>query len=264
MERDFLGLRGHTLCLIALGCTGAAAVGLWLDAENFLVGLLVSVISLVIAGIAAAFVFDRLAEERSEGRRLEKWSKVRTATLAAIWEQTRRMMEPIRELSPRHAAFAVTYETALSHMDQVHDWICAQAKRLDQDAADGVETYEKDKTMMAALHSSVFEHYVYIREVLMPRVLELADDAHLTELLIALDAAERQWSGCVFIAGPGETAGDWHRFPETTWNAVADFYRAATEVVRQISKDLPDPRPLTIVWVDVGGRHIARAWTVYE
>lgn len=259
-----LGLSGPILALVTLSCVGIAAIGLWLDAKDFFVGLLVSVVSLVVAGLAATFVFDRLTERQSERRRSAKWLGVRTGTLTAIWEQTRRMMEPIRELSPEHDSFSIDYEGSMRLMDDVHGWVCAQAKPLDKSLADGRDRYEKFKSEMMALHDSVFKEFVYVRDVLMARVLELANDPGLTELLIALDATERQWSGCVSIAGPGETELSWANFPITVWNAVAAFYLAAINVVKYISDELPEPRPLRLVLVEVGDRTVARAWTMYE
>jgi hypothetical protein len=52
---------------LLLGLTGlvASVAGVLLDADSFLIGLLGGITSLVVTILAAVFVFDRLAEERS-------------------------------------------------------------------------------------------------------------------------------------------------------------------------------------------------------
>jgi hypothetical protein len=262
-SHHILGLGAKAVLILVAACAAATAGGLLIDATGFLIALLASVPALILAGLAAVYLFDRVTEQRSEARQLNQWKSVRVATLAAIWEQTRRMTEPIRERSP-HNTFAVDYEKVLELMDEVHAWIGTQAVRLADD--DGTK-YESTKADLRALHGDVFKEYCYLRDLLIPRVLEFAADSELLELLLSLEAAERQWSGCVYIAGPGETETSWASFPESAWEATAAFYKGAIDVVRYISahEDRPDlVNGLRLVLVDVNGRTISRSWTLYE
>lgn len=260
------GLRGYLLVPLALVGIAAFVTGLLLDSENFLVGVLGSVVSLATATIAAVLVFDNLAEQQSERRRMRKWNSVRVATLTAIWEQVRRMTAPIAERSPKYDTFAVAYASSLELMDGISEWIPTQAVPLDKAATDGLQKYEGRKADMVALHGDVFREYVYLREVLTPRVLELADDARLTELLIDLDAMERHWSGCALLAGPGETQSGWEDFPVNVWTAIGDFYAAAVEVLRYVASipNLPPPQGLEVVFVSAGERRYVRSRTIHK
>lgn len=119
---------------------------------------------------------------------------------------------------------------------------------------------------MVALHKDVFREYAYVRDVLTPRVLELANDTRLTELLFNLDAAERQWSDCVYLAGPGQTQGTWQSFPVDAWEVVGDFHEAATTVAAHLAAipDLPDPQALEILYVNDGEREYFRSRALPE
>jgi hypothetical protein len=183
-----------------------------------------------------------------------KWGMVRVATLSAIWEQLQRMTAPIAARAPENK-YAVAYEASIKLMDEVSEWIQTQVLPAATDDGDLGE-YEEQKADMSALHRDVARDYVYVRDVLTPRVLELANDARLTELLFALDAAERRWSDFVALAGPGETQSGWPRFALDAWTAVGDFYSSATRVARYVAAtpDLPDPSGLEIVRVTDGDR----------
>jgi hypothetical protein len=259
-------VRRNPLAAVAIVGLASAGAGFALDVRGFAVGLLASIAALAMTVLTATFFFDELAEKQAAARRRDKWNIVRVATLTAIWEQVRRMTLPIAMRSPTADTFAVAYKTALELMDGVSSWIPTEATPLDEDAADGLATYEEYKASMTRLYEDVAREYVYIRDVLTPRVLDLADDVELTRLLFDLDDAERQWSAIVFTAGKGETQGSWATFPVDTWKAVADFHQAAVEVARHVASapDLPQPRTIQLVSVAVGGRWSFRSRTLRE
>jgi hypothetical protein len=81
------------------------------------------------------------------------------------------------------------------------------------------------------LYDEVRDNLVMIRDVLTPRVLDLADDPALANLLLELEAAERQWRHMLWVI-----EHDWESRSQYAWRAVADVYRAAAEVTAHLAR----------------------------
>ncbi|HEX3783223.1 MAG TPA: hypothetical protein VHX38_26445 [Pseudonocardiaceae bacterium] len=242
----------------------SVGAGLAIDPENFAVGILASLAALALTVLTATLIFDELAEQRAAARKREKWDIIRIATLAAIWDQIRRITLPIAERSPDGEYFSVDYKNTLKIMGEVSSWIPTQAVPLDRDDPEGVAQYEACKNLIARLYRDVARECVYLRDVLTPRVLDLADDVDAVEPLYTLDDMERQWSSVVFSAGPGEIENAWQAFPEAAWTAVSDFYGAAIDVARWVAgePDMPTPRTLQLILVKIDGEWVHRCRTI--
>lgn len=260
-ERVLRSIQSRPITTVLIVGVLSLGVGLAIDVPNFFVGLLASIAALALTIWTATFIFDEFAEKQATMRRRKKWDVVRVATLAALWDQIRRLTLPITERCPEGAYFSVSYDRTLKIMDGVLQWIPTQAVSFDRTDTKGVVKYEECKADIARMYGEVAREYVYIRDVLTPRVFDLADDVDLTGLLFALDDMERQWSSVVFTAGPGETENAWQEFPVTAWNAVCDFYRAAIGIAQKVASapDILPSRGLELVPVNINGEWVHRS-----
>lgn len=236
--------------LIGLAVIGlfAAAAGFAIDATSFGLHLLAELVAFAVTVVAAILVLDRFAERQSEQRRQTRWTGVRKATLVGIWDQLQRVFRPIQILSPDPNFFALDYEVVIGTWDKISEWTNTRAIR--SDSTDQAE-FDRHRSEMSELHDAVTEQYRYIRDVLAPRVLELADDITLVELLHEFDRAERRWSRAVDVAGQSAFQ-HWPDYAVWTWGQLHVFCESAVKVARHIARDLPPSGTLLLVWAADG------------
>jgi hypothetical protein len=235
--------RTATMLLVLAGITLVAiTLGLWLDSKDFALNLLAGVAGLGVAVIAGVLLFERLAREAAyqeqqvrlaaqEQQQREKWEGVRIATLTALWDQLRRVTRPIMILSPNYT-IAAAYPAAIEVMKDVLAWVNDQA-------ADPLsEDWPSFRSKLLSLEQNLHREYLPIRDILIPRVLEYADDADLVERLFVLDAKERRFEEWVFVTASGTKKPTATSYPSDVWRRMQAFLAAAIEVAVYIQ-----PRP---------------------
>jgi hypothetical protein len=85
-----------------------------------------------------------------------------------------------------------------------------------------------------SLYNEITTELATLRDVLTPRVLDLADDPRLTELLFEVERSERHWRHMLWVI-----ENDWEDRPKFAWDAVAGVFDAASAVARHIFETYP-------------------------
>lgn len=265
------GLDPLILASLVFMSLGVTVLGLFLDARDFLIALCASVLSIVLAGFAAVYLFDRLTEQQNSLRRAGQWKEARRATLAAVWEQALLMTEPIREVAPDHLQYAILLpEGIIKRTRAVEEWAREQTNNRHgkgRTKSDG--TYEEKvfTDMIIGLHGAVSGEYQYLRNVLTPRILEFGSDTALLGRLFDIEAADRQWSGIVRSGSPGIIDAQATISPGDAWAAIADFCGAVIRLLEYLSEDPDHYKPESVRVIGVGtadGRWVNRMWGHYK
>jgi hypothetical protein len=225
----------------------AAVLGLFLDVGGFLGNLAAEVVGVAASIVLAVLAVDVLLERR----RRQRWDDVRDQTLRAIYvrvgdlmvdamldgpvESLMRSQDPLN-LHPGEARDerfwdAVVPEDpaspgAVEAMEDLAAFLRENSEQLahhDDDDAGWASS--------RLLYDEVHEEISQLRDVLTPRVLELADDPELVSRLLALEKADRSWRSSLWLIEKG-----WGMPDRYGWQSAASVYDAAAAVARHLSE----------------------------
>lgn len=209
---------------------GVCGIGFGIDAPGFGSNLLAGVVDLAVGVIVAVFLADYLVEARSRAR----WKQVEAASVGAIADrlQTLRLIVVELVFLPSDAHDSIMGEPHLARALE----LIAKAIRENRAAlASGSANFnfpgQVDYRSSQPVLSEVQPETRYIRESLTPRILMLAADSRLVELLVDLETRERVWTEGVRLV-----VDDWQYPEEYAWEHAADFYDSASRLAGHIER----------------------------
>jgi hypothetical protein len=249
---------GLPLTLVLLGLIAAGTVywGFSQDGFEFGSNLLAEVAGIALSVLIAILAVDALVERR----RRQRWAAVRQATLNSIhthiidivadclmsspivvlmsWQEEGTYWDRIGPASgppTTETAEAIAHlSTFIRSNEAVFQEIEEKRGRyadLDQERREAADRWKARDWMSRVLYDDVREEVYTLRDVLAPRVLDLSNDPHLTELMLDVEVADRYWRHAIWAL---ENGWDYRSFH--AWRAVAALLKACSSVVSHLSK----------------------------
>lgn len=202
-------LAALTFIAVSICVTGVLLFG-----PEFTVNIASEAAGILLSVVVAVAIVDKL----SERRRRTEWSKIRQVTLGSI----ARRLEGLELEADVHLLVDARDADLASKLRKV-----AEKIHHDRDAL--ASNTNLDRASSKDLHNGIRNDLSYITDVLVPRVLQFADNIRLSERLVALEVAERAWADNI------KTIDDDWGLPETfAWETAENFFRSAADVAEII------------------------------
>jgi hypothetical protein len=214
---------------LALASVALTAVGLALGARSFLSNALAELAGLSLGVVVAVLLADAIVERR----RAERWSTVSRALIASIADR----LDAVR-LSAYLSGFLPDYDEAVILRERnlvraLSQVAGAIEKKLSPPVGRAIQDPEAllETSQCADLLQVVRPDVDYIRQMVIPRALELATDERLAHALIELETAERIWAEGVRLIEE-----DWGYPDEFVWSHARDFFVAAAHLGAELTR----------------------------
>ena len=261
---------------------GLVAAGLALDSPEFTGNLLAEGVGVVVSVVVAVTLVERwLSRERAR-----RWQRVRSQTVRAIDANLADIAFRFSLRIPPPRDIGLDFYTGDVPRAEIAAEIRDLAEQLRERAEELGKTPDADTIVIAEhgkpqrqgritvdseatkarlyadfldtsstrdLYDDVSPVLRQLRDVLTPRVIDLADDPRLVELLGDIEAAERQWLSNL------EVIEHWGAPDHFGWEAAAEFLGSLAGVIEYLAPDVdhlsPPAAPLARGRT---GQHLAR------